>query len=111
MSAAPKARGLYDPRWEHDACGIGAVVNISGSRDHAVVEHGKQVLLNLMHEGPRGADESTGDGAGILFQVPHEFLTGEADRLGFTIPSLAATAWPCSSCPRTRRCGSATRSS
>ena len=88
MSAAPKARGLYDPRWEHDACGIGAVVNISGLRDHAVVEHGKQVLLNLMHRGAAGADESTGDGAGILLQVPHEFFAAEADRLGLPLPSL-----------------------
>ncbi len=88
MSAAPKARGLYDPRWEHDACGIGAVVNISGLRDHAVVEHGKQVLLNLMHRGAAGADESTGDGAGILLQVPHEFFAAETDRLGFPLPTL-----------------------
>ncbi len=87
MSVAPKAQGLYDPQWEHDACGIGAIVNISGGRDHAVVEHGKQVLLNLMHRGAAGADESTGDGAGILLQVPHEFFVQEADRLGFGIPA------------------------
>jgi len=62
---APKAQGLYDPRFEHDACGIGAVVNISGRRDHAIVEHGKQILMKLQHRGAAGADESTGDeGAG-----------------------------------------------
>ncbi|HUT88119.1 MAG TPA: glutamate synthase large subunit [Thermoguttaceae bacterium] len=81
-----KPEGLYDPQWEHDACGIGAVVNISGRRDHAIVEHGKQVLLNLMHRGATGADESTGDGAGILLQIPHEFLGAEADRLRFDLP-------------------------
>ena len=105
MSAAPKARGLYDPQWEHDACGIGAVVNISGRRDHAVVEHGKQVLLNLMHRGAAGADESTGDGAGILLQVPHEFFAAEADRLGFPFQLSAGMGWPCCSSRRTRRCG------
>jgi glutamate synthase domain-containing protein 1 len=82
----PKPQGLYDPQWEHDACGIGAIVNISGQRDHAVVQYGKQVLLNLMHRGAAGADECTGDGAGMLLQIPHEFLAAEAERLGFSLP-------------------------
>jgi len=82
----PQAQGLYDPRAEHDACGIGAIVNISGHREHAIVEHGKQVLLNLMHRGAAGADESTGAGAGILLQLPHEFLAAEARRLGIELP-------------------------
>ena len=83
---APKAQGLYDPRFEHDACGIGAIFNISGRREHAIIDHGKQVLLNLQHRGAAGADESTGDGAGILLQLPHEFLAAEAERLGFMLP-------------------------
>jgi glutamate synthase (NADPH/NADH) large chain len=83
---APKAQGLYDPAWEHDACGIGAIVNISGRREHAIVEYGKQVLMNLMHRGAAGADESTGDGAGILMQIPHEFFAAVTDELGFTLP-------------------------
>jgi len=83
---APKAHGLYDPRFEHDACGIGAIVNISGRREHAIIEHGKRVLLNLQHRGAAGADESSGDGAGILFQIPHELFAVEASRLGFTLP-------------------------
>ncbi len=78
--------GLYSPQYEHDACGIGAVVNISGRREHAIVEHGKQVLLNLMHRGAAGADESTGDGAGILLQIPHEFFTAELQRLDASLP-------------------------
>ena len=86
MSIRPKAQGLYDPRFEHDACGIGAVVNISGRRDHDIVQYGKQVLLNLMHRGAAGADESTGDGAGILFQIPHEFFISRQAGLDFILP-------------------------
>ncbi len=82
----PSVRGLYDPQWEHDACGIGAVVDISGRRSHAIVEYGRQVLMNLMHRGASGADESTGDGAGILLQIPDEFLRTEAESLGFSLP-------------------------
>jgi glutamate synthase domain-containing protein 2/glutamate synthase domain-containing protein 1/glutamate synthase domain-containing protein 3 len=85
-ASVPAARGLYDPRWEHDACGIGAIVNISGRRDHSVVEYGKQVLLNLMHRGASGADEATGDGAGILVQIPDGFFQGLVGQLGFTLP-------------------------
>ena len=83
---APPAQGLYDPAWEHDACGIGAIVNISGRREHAILEHGKQVLLNLQHRGAAGADDSTGDGAGILMQIPLEFFAEEASRLGVKLP-------------------------
>jgi len=82
----PPAQGLYDPRWEHDACGIGAIVNISGRREHAILEYGKQVLLNLQHRGASGADESTGDGAGVLFQIPHEFFAAEASAQGVALP-------------------------
>ncbi|OHB85009.1 MAG: glutamate synthase subunit alpha [Planctomycetes bacterium RBG_16_64_12] len=78
-------RDLYDPQWEHDACGIGAVVNICGCADHRIVEYGRQILVNLMHRGASGADESTGDGAGMLLQLPHEFYQEEADRLGFEL--------------------------
>ncbi|MFW6066222.1 MAG: glutamate synthase central domain-containing protein, partial [Planctomycetota bacterium] len=78
-------RGLYDPAYEHDACGIGAVVNVTGRRDHRIIEQGRQVLLNLQHRGAAGADETTGDGAGILFQLPHEFLAAEAEKLGIRL--------------------------
>jgi len=86
MRTAPPAQGLYDPQYEHDACGIGAVVDIAGAKSHKIVAYGKQILLNLQHRGAAGADESTGDGAGILMQIPHEFLAGEADRLKFELP-------------------------
>jgi glutamate synthase domain-containing protein 2/glutamate synthase domain-containing protein 1/glutamate synthase domain-containing protein 3 len=83
----PKRQGLYDPQFEHDACGIGAVANISGERTHDIMEKGHQILVNLMHRGAAGADESTGDGAGILFQLPHEFLADEASKLNISLPA------------------------
>ncbi len=86
QTRGPARCGLYDAQWEHDACGIGAVANISGRRDHAIIEYGNEVLLNLMHRGAAGSDESTGDGAGILFQIPHEFFEEEAKRLRFRLP-------------------------
>ncbi|TSA55727.1 MAG: glutamate synthase large subunit [Planctomycetaceae bacterium] len=78
--------GLYETRREHDACGIGAVVNISGRRDHKIIEYGNQILMNLHHRGATGADETTGDGAGILFQIPHEFFSAECQKLGIILP-------------------------
>lgn len=81
-----KKHGLYDPRTERDNCGIGAVVNISGKRDHAIIEYGKEVIQNLSHRGAAGADEITGDGAGILFQIPHEFFLAECKKNGFDMP-------------------------
>ena len=70
----PPKRGLYDPQFEHDACGVGFVVNIKGKRSNEIVRQALTVLLNLTHRGARGAEPTTGDGAGILFQVPHAFL-------------------------------------
>ena len=84
MALFPKKQGLYDPRHEHDACGIGAVVNISGKADHQIIEHGKQILLNLSHRGAAGADEVTGDGGGILCQIPHDFFISECEKLGIS---------------------------
>ena len=85
MAPTLKNQGLYEPRREHDGCGIGAVVNISGKRDHSIIEYGKEILLNLRHRGAAGADEITGDGAGILFQIPHEFFLAECEQLGFPL--------------------------
>jgi len=86
MTGIPDNQGLYESGFEHDACGIGAVVNISGKKDHSIIEHGKQILLNLHHRGAAGADDVTGDGAGILTQIPHEFLSAEAKKLDFSLP-------------------------
>ena len=86
MGHRPEDQGLYEARREHDGCGIGVVVDISGQRDHSIIEYGKQVLLNLHHRGAAGADEVTGDGAGILFQIPHDFFAAECEGLGFSLP-------------------------
>lgn len=66
--------GLYDPAYEHDACGVGFITRITGERTHDIVESGLQVLENMVHRGAEGADQKTGDGAGILVQIPHEFI-------------------------------------
>ena len=86
MAKKLKDMGLYEVRREHDACGIGAVVNISGQRDHSIIEYGRRILLNLHHRGATGADETTGDGAGILFQIPHEFFQDDCRRQGISLP-------------------------
>ena len=80
------AQGLYDPAQEHDACGVGFVANIRGERSHAVVHRGVEVLVRLEHRGACGCDPETGDGAGILIQLPDRFLRQEAATLGFALP-------------------------
>jgi glutamate synthase domain-containing protein 2/glutamate synthase domain-containing protein 1/glutamate synthase domain-containing protein 3 len=81
----PQAAGLYDPSFEHDACGIGAVARLDNKREHEVVERAIQVLLRLEHRGAVGSEIDTGDGAGILFQVPDEFFRAEGV-LDFELP-------------------------
>jgi glutamate synthase (ferredoxin) len=70
----PGKQGLYDPQFEHESCGVGFVVNIKGRKSHAIIAQALQALLNLNHRGACGCEPNTGDGAGILVQVPHEFL-------------------------------------
>lgn len=70
----PPTQGLYDSRYEHDACGVGLLVNIKGVKSHQLVEKGLQVLEHMVHRGAEGADPKTGDGAGIMVQIPHEFI-------------------------------------
>ncbi|MEO8070463.1 MAG: glutamate synthase central domain-containing protein, partial [Acidobacteriota bacterium] len=82
----PVAQGLYDPRHEHDACGVGFVVHIKGRRTHDIVSNALQVLINLLHRGACGCEANTGDGAGILIQMPDRFFRKEAARLGFALP-------------------------
>jgi glutamate synthase (NADPH/NADH) large chain len=82
----PEAQGLYDPRNEHDACGIGFVANIKGQKSHDIILKGIQVLINLTHRGACGCDPETGDGAGVLIQIPHRFFVRECAKLGFTLP-------------------------
>jgi glutamate synthase (NADPH/NADH) large chain len=83
----PSPQGLYDPAHEHDACGIGFVVNISGAVSHNIIQQGLQILVNLAHRGACGCDSETGDGAGVLIQIPHKFFARETASLGFKLPA------------------------
>src|ERR1700724_2616972 len=87
QGGVPPAQGLYDPNFEHDACGIGFVADISGRKSHDIVLKGVQILINLTHRGACGCDPQTGDGAGILIQIPHAFFDREAATLGFSVPA------------------------
>src|SRR3954468_17546690 len=86
MPGLPPAQGLYDPAHEHDACGVGFVVHVKGQRSHSIVEQALKVLINLLHRGACGCEANTGDGAGILIQMPDRFFRRETPRLGFTLP-------------------------
>jgi len=83
----PGAQGLYDSAHEHDACGVGFVVDMKGRKSHAIVSQALQVLKNLLHRGACGCEANTGDGAGILIQMPHAFLASECAALGWSLPS------------------------
>src|ERR1043165_8729248 len=82
----PSAQGLYDPQHEHDSCGVGFVVDIKGRRSHAIVRQALQVLINLLHRGACGCEANTGDGAGILIQMPDAFLRKSLKDLGVALP-------------------------
>src|ERR1035438_9150256 len=86
MNGLPVEQGLYDPRNEHDACGLGFVVNIKGEQSYEIILKGIEILINLAHRGACGCDPETGDGAGILIQIPHKFFARECATLGFTLP-------------------------
>lgn len=79
--------GLYNSQFEKDACGMGFVVNIKGKKSHGIIENGLDILERLEHRGGAGADADTGDGAGILVQIPHEFFRRECDVLGINLPA------------------------
>ncbi|HEV3334420.1 MAG TPA: glutamate synthase large subunit [Bryobacteraceae bacterium] len=83
----PEAQGLYHPSLEHDACGIGFVASVKGHKSHEIIVKGIQVLINLTHRGACGCDPETGDGAGVLIQIPHKFFARECAKLGFTLPA------------------------
>ncbi|MBI3610210.1 MAG: glutamate synthase large subunit [Nitrospirae bacterium] len=82
----PHSQGLYHPRFEKEACGIGFVVNVKGGKSHDIIRKGLQVLENLAHRGAVGCDPCTGDGAGILLQIPHEFLKRSSAESGVRLP-------------------------
>src|SRR5215472_8557133 len=83
----PPKQGLYDPQFEHEACGVGFVVNIKGRKSHSIIQQALQVLLNLDHRGACGCEANTGDGAGILIQPPHHFLKLVAKEARINLPS------------------------
>jgi glutamate synthase (ferredoxin) len=82
----PPAQGLYDPQHEHDACGVGFVVHVKGRKSHDIVVKALTVLKNLLHRGACGCEPNTGDGAGILMQMPDRFFRRECGRLGIALP-------------------------
>lgn len=89
-SAFPSPNGLYHPSYEHDACGVGMVADIHGHASHDIVLKGITVLERLLHRGASGCDPETGDGAGILMQIPHRFFNTHS--IGFTLPKIGQYA-------------------
>lgn len=83
-----QAQGLYNAAYEKDACGMGFVVDIKGRKSHDIIDDGLRILERLEHRGARGADASSGDGAGILVQIPHNFFQRECEVLGFSLPPV-----------------------
>ena len=95
----PGQMGLYDAAYEHDACGVGMLVNIHGEKSHDIVESALKVLENMRHRGAEGADNKTGDGAGIMLQIPHEFILLQ----GIPVPEKDGTVPVCFSSQKTRK--------
>ena len=104
----PPRHGLYDPQFEHDACGVGFVANTNGQASHDIVKKGIDILLNLVHRGACGCDPLTGDGAGILIQVPDPFFRRECEASDVELPPAGKYAVGCVFLPRDkhdrRRC-------
>jgi glutamate synthase (ferredoxin) len=96
----PAPQGLYDPSQEKDACGVGFVVHVKGVRSHTIVRQALQLLVNLLHRGACGCEVNTGDGAGILIQMPDKFLRHELRGLGIALPPLGEYGAGCVFLPR-----------
>ena len=107
MKVRPKKQGLYDPRYEHDSCGVGFVAHIKGQRSHQIVLDAHTILKNMEHRGACGCEPNSGDGAGILTALPHEYLAKVAredlkadlpepggPRITTTSPSLTSVEIP-----------------
>ena len=87
---SPPSQGLYDPQHEHDSCGVGFVVDLKGRKSRSIVGNAIEVLLNLRHRGACGCEKNTGDGAGILMQIPHRFLTEACGEAGIELPGAGS---------------------
>ncbi|MCG8375358.1 MAG: hypothetical protein MI702_02630, partial [Chlorobiales bacterium] len=84
---AMQTAGLYDPRFEHDSCGVGFVANIKGIRSHEIVRQGLEVLEKMKHRGACGCEDNTGDGSGILVQIPDRFLRKACEEKDIELPA------------------------
>ena len=109
MNKYPQKQGLYDPVFEHDNCGVGFVVNIKNHKSHRIIEDGLGLLCNLNHRGALGADPETGDGSGIMIQIPHQFFLEECKSSGINLPEAGEYAVASIFLPRNpyarKRCG------
>jgi glutamate synthase (NADPH/NADH) large chain len=85
-----KQQGLYHPSFEKDSCGVGFIANIKSSKSHQIVSDALTMLERMEHRGACGCEPNTGDGAGILIQVPHEFFSSECTKLGFKLPAYGS---------------------
>ena len=88
MNLTTKNAGLYVPEMEHDACGIGFVAHLKGEKSHRIVKDALTMLENMEHRGACGCEENTGDGAGILLQIPHDYYKNEVKKSGIDLPAL-----------------------
>ena len=88
LTGPPPKQGLYDPAFEHDACCVGFIADIHGRKSHAIVKDALTILLNLDHRGAVGSEHNTGDGAGILTQMPDKFLRRVCAEQGITLPEF-----------------------
>jgi glutamate synthase (NADPH/NADH) large chain len=82
------SKGLYTPQLESDACGTGLIANLKGNKSHQLIDQALQMLENMEHRGACGCEPNTGDGAGILIQIPHLFFQAKAKELGFFLPDM-----------------------
>ncbi|HEX2999709.1 MAG TPA: glutamate synthase subunit alpha, partial [Armatimonadota bacterium] len=96
----PERQGLYDPQFEHDACGVGFLVHLKGKRSHKVIRDGLLALNNLNHRGASGSEVNTGDGAGILIQIPHEFFQGVCADARINLPEAGKYGVGCLFMPK-----------
>ena len=92
MTAFPKKQGLYDPAFEKDSCGVGFVMNMKGEKSHEIITQGLEILKKLEHRGACGSDSATGDGAGILIQIPHLFFQKQSEKAGIKLPEAGRYA-------------------
>src|SRR5690606_41410772 len=93
MKTTATREGLYDPAYEHDACGVGFICNIQNEPSHEMVTKGIEMLVNMEHRGVCGCDERTGDGTGIMLQLAHEFLGGIIEDVGGGRGGAGEYAW------------------